>query len=164
MALEILEEIPDPAAILVLIGLGSGVCGTAIVAKSLSPATRVIGVQAENAPAVVKSWRAGRIESTERAATWAEGLATRVPASLTMDIMRRLMDDAVLVEEDDLRRACHSLLRETHQLVEGAGAATLAAAWKLRADFRGKTVVAVVSGGNLDLRELPRILAAGPLG
>ncbi len=161
MACEIFDELPHPDAILVPIGLGSGVCGTGLVAKALHPQTEVIGVQAEGASAVVQSWRSGRWVTTPEAATWAEGMATRVPAEMTLAIMRAVMDDAVLVSDDEMRVACWWILKETHNLAEGAGAAALAAAWKCRDRFRGKTVVGILSGGNLDLRELPRILAAG---
>lgn len=161
MALEVFDDLPEPDAILVPIGLGSGVCGTAIVAKGLRPATEVIGVQSESAPAGTLSWRAGEPVTTETAATWAEGIATRSSAEMTRTIMRELMDDALLVDDDELRRACRWLLEHAHTLAEGAGAATLAAAYRYRERFRGRTIVCVLSGGNLDLAELPRILAAG---
>jgi threonine dehydratase len=86
-------------------------------------------------------------------------MATRVPAELTLAIMRRLVADMVLVSDDELRQAVRLLLRLTHNLAEGAGAASTAAAAKLREQLAGKTVVGVLSGGNLDLRELARILA-----
>jgi len=161
MACEIFDALPEPDVILVPIGLGSGVCGTAIVAKHLRPQTEVIGVQAEGSAAVVRSWQAGEIKTIDSADTWAEGMATRVPARMTLDIMRALMDDALLVSDEELYRACHWILKYTHNLAEGAGAATLAAAYKHRERFAGKTVVGVLSGGNLDLAELPRILACG---
>jgi threonine dehydratase len=159
MACEIFETLPEPDVILVPIGLGSGVCGTCLVAKHRRPQTKVIGVQAENAPAVAQSWRAGTMQSTEHAHTWAEGMATRVPATMTMEIMRALMDDVILVSEDELRRAAYAILKHTHNLVEGAGAAAVAAVMHDPHRFAGQTVVAVVSGGNLDLAELPKILA-----
>lgn len=160
MACEIFDDCPAPDAIIVPVGLGSGVCGTCLVAKARRPETEVIGVQAANAPAVARAWRTGRPQRTESAATWAEGIATRVSAEMTLEIMRALMDDVLLVEDDALRRACRWLLSDTHNLAEGAGAAALAAAWEHRDRFRGKTVVGILSGGNLDPRELPRILAA----
>jgi threonine dehydratase len=164
MAWEIFDELPNPDAILVPIGLGSGICGTAIVAQSLSPATEVIGVQAEGAAAVVRSWRSGTWQTTERAATWAEGMATRRPAEMTLEIMRALMPDAILVSDDELRRACYWILCHAHHLAEGAGAAALAAAYRHRRRFAGRTVVGILSGGNLDLAQLPAILAAGDQG
>lgn len=163
MAWEIFEVLPEPDVILVPIGLGSGVCGTAIVSKAKRPATRVIGVQSTGADAVARSWQEGEMTSNECITTWAEGLATRVPAEMTMGIMRELMDDVLLVDDDELRRACYTLLKETHNIAEGAGAATLAAAFRYRERFAGQTVVGILSGGNLNLDELPGILQAGPM-
>ena len=160
MAWEIFQTMPDPDVILVPIGLGSAVCGTCIVAKHLRPQTQIIGVQAANASSVVRSWRSGKMETDERIDTWAEGLATRVPAELTLGIMRELMDDAILVSEDDMFRAAALILKHTHNLPEGAGSAAVAAAMTHRERFAGKKVVAILSGGNLDLARLPRILAA----
>ncbi|MCH7687762.1 MAG: threonine dehydratase [Planctomycetes bacterium] len=163
MACEIFDELSDPDVILVPIGLGSGVCGTAIVAKSLRPETKVIGVQAAGAAAVAQSWRTGTIQTTDKADTFAEGMATRVPAEMTLDIMRELMDDVILVSDAQLRQACYTTLKQTHNLAEGAGAAALAAAFKHRDQFQGQNVVGILSGGNLDLAELPAILEAGEL-
>jgi threonine dehydratase len=157
-ALEIFDELPNPDVILAPIGLGSGICGTAIVAAERSPKTRVIGVQSDLAPAVTLSWRSGKPVETESPKTFAEGMATRVSASMTLEIMRRLVQDIVLVSDDELRAAVRLLLRLTHNLAEGAGAASTAAALQLKDQLAGKTVVGVLSGGNLDLRELGRIL------
>ncbi|HEX3656167.1 MAG TPA: threonine dehydratase [Pirellulales bacterium] len=158
-ALEIFDDLPEPDVILVPIGLGSGICGTALVAAERRPATRVIGVQSELASAVAQSWRAGRWIEGPVPRTFAEGFATRVPAEMTLEIMRRLVHDIVLVSDDQLRESIRLLLRTTHNLAEGAGAAATAAAlYPLREQLCGKTVVGVLSGGNLDLRELARIL------
>ncbi|MCA9220741.1 MAG: pyridoxal-phosphate dependent enzyme, partial [Planctomycetales bacterium] len=145
--------------ILVPIGLGSGVCGTCLVAKHLRPRTQVIGVQAAGADAVAASWRSGRWVARSRVDTFAEGMATRVPAEMTLAIMRELMDDVILVSDDELREAVYQILKQTHNLAEGAGAATYAAAYQQRERFRGQRVVGVLSGGNLDLKMLPEILA-----
>ncbi len=158
-ALEIFDALPAPDVILVPVGLGSGICGTALVAAARCPSCRVIGVQSEGAPAVTLSWRQGRPVETETPRTFAEGMATRVPARMTLEIMRRLVHDMVLVSDVELEEAIRLLLRLTHNLAEGAGAASTAAAWKLRSQLAGKTVVGILSGGNLDLRELHRILA-----
>jgi threonine dehydratase len=158
-ALEIFEELPDPDVILVPVGLGSGICGTALVTRKLRPETRIIGVQSELAPSVTLSWRAGRAVPTETAHTFAEGVATRMPAEMTLEIMRRLVDDMMLVTDDSLRTAILWLLRVTHNLAEGAGAASTAAALQMKEHLRGKKVVGVLSGGNLDIRELSRLLA-----
>jgi threonine dehydratase len=157
-ALEVFDELPDPDVILVPVGLGSGICGTCLVAAQRRPQAQVIGVQSELAPAVTLSWREGRVVETGSPQTFAEGVATRVPAALTLDIMRRHVHDMVLVGDAALRETIRLLLRVTHNLAEGAGAATTAAALQMRPRLAGKTVVGVLSGGNLDVRELARIL------
>jgi threonine dehydratase len=107
---------------------------------------------------VTLSWRSGRIEQTSEVRTFAEGVATRRPAALTLDIMRRHVHDMVLVNDEAMREAVLLILRLTHNLAEGAGAAAVAAALQIRDQLIGKTVVGVLSGGNLDLRELAKLL------
>jgi threonine dehydratase len=160
-ALEIFEELPEPDVVLVPVGLGSGICGTALVAAARRPQTRVIGVQAEMAPAVTLSWREGRPVETGPPRTFAEGMATRVPATMTLELMRRYVADMVMVGEQALRDAILLLLRVTHNLAEGAGAAATAAAFQMQQQLAGKTVVGILSGGNLDMRELARICQTG---
>lgn len=157
--LEIFEDLPEPDVILVPVGLGSGICGTSLVAAARRPATRILGVQAELAPAVTLSWREGRSIEMDTPRTFAEGMATRMPADMTLKIMRRYVHDMILVSDAELREAIRLLLRLTHNLAEGAGAASTAAALRMREQLAGKTVVGVLSGGNLDLRELARIVA-----
>lgn len=157
-ALEIFDQLPEPDAIIVPIGLGSGICGTSLVAAARRPATQIIGVQAELAPAVTLSWREGRWVETDSPRTFAEGMATRVPAEMTLELMRKYVHEIVLVTEEELREAIRLLLRVTHNLAEGAGAASTAAALRIRERLTGKTVVGILSGGNLDMRELKRIL------
>ena len=161
-ALEIFDDLrtAPPDVVIVPVGLGSGICGLGIVAAHRSPQTKVIGVQSELAPAVTRSWREGKPVELGAPTTFAEGMATRMPADLTLDIMRKHVHDMVLVSDDELRNAIRLLLRVTHNLAEGAGAASTAAALKMREQWRGKTVVGVLSGGNLDLRELAHILAS----
>jgi threonine dehydratase len=156
--LEIMEEIPDVDAIVVPIGGGSGAAAACIVAKALSPKVKVIGVQAEEAPAVYLSWKNNRLMETPSAATFAEGLATRVAFTLTFDILSRMIDDIVLVGEKELKQAILTLLETTHQLAEGAGAASTAAAFKLRKQLQGKKVALPLTGGNLTLANLSKIL------
>lgn len=160
-AIEIFEKLSAPDVIVVPVGMGSGVCGTGIVAKHLSPKTEIIGVGAENAPANQLSFKAGSLQTTKSAQTWAEGVATRSSAELTQEIMKSVVDDFLLVSEDEMRIAAYHTLKETHNLVEGAGAAALAAILKHKDRFQGKTVVAILSGGNLNLAELPEILRVG---
>ncbi|MFN8514411.1 MAG: threonine/serine dehydratase [Thermomicrobiales bacterium] len=157
-ALELLEAAPDIDTIFVPLGGGSGVLGTATVARAVNPAIKVIGVQAEGAPAVYLSWRAGRRIETETIATFAEGLATRQPFELPLELIPRLVDELMLVSDADLRRAIVTLLRTTRQLAEGAGAAPLAAATLRRDELKGKTVGLVISGGNITIEQLREIL------
>jgi threonine dehydratase len=157
-ALEIFEALPSPDVIIVPVGLGTGICGTALVAAARSPRTRIIGVQSEAAPAVTLSWREKRWVEMPSADTFAEGMATRIPAEMTLEIMRRHVHDIILVSEQELRDAIRMVLQATHNLPEGAGAGSTAAALQLRDQLAGQTVVGILSGGNLDLRELTRIL------
>jgi threonine dehydratase len=157
-ALEIADEFPDLDAVIVPVGGGSGLCGTAIVMKRLNPRIRVIGVQTEAMPVVYRSWREGRMLALEGGRTFADGLATRVAFELPFGIMRRLVDDIVLVSEDAMRRAIVELLETGHVMAEGAGAAPLAAARQLGPALRGQKVALVVSGGNLGVDNLRWVL------
>jgi threonine dehydratase len=157
-ALEIVEDLPEVDAIIVPVGAGSGVCATAIVAKSIDPRIQVIGVQSAQAPAIQMSWASGKAVSADMR-TAAEGLATRVPFENTQRIMRKYLDDFVLVEDAAIEDAILLLLEHTHNLAEGAGAAALAAALKLRHRLAGKNVVLVMSGGNLSADQLRRLFA-----
>jgi threonine dehydratase len=156
--LEIVKEVPDVDAIIVPIGGGSGAAAACIAAKALRPRTKVIGVQAEKAPAVYLSWKNHRLMETASAGTFAEGLATRVAFTLTFDVLSRVIDDIVLVSEEELKKAILTLLETTHQLAEGAGAASTAAAFKLREQLQGKKVALPLTGGNLTLKSLSSIL------
>ena len=161
-ALEIVEALPEVDVIIVPVGAGSGACATAIVAKAINPAIQVIGVQSAQAPAMQLSWASDRTVCAEMN-TAAEGLATRVPFENTQRIMRKFLDDFVLVEDDAIDAAVLLLLEHTHNLAEGAGAASLAAALKLKPRLAGKNLVLVMSGGNLSVEQLRRVLArAGP--
>jgi threonine dehydratase len=157
-ALEIFEDVREPDVILVPIGGGSGASGCSLVRSWLGCRTKVIGVQAAGADAFAQSWRTGRRVENDSIATFAEGLATRVTFDLTFEILRRHLDDLVTLSEDELAEGVRLALRTTHNLAEGAGAATLAAAVKLRERLDGQTVVCVMSGGNLDRAVLSRIL------
>jgi threonine dehydratase len=157
--LEILEDLPEVQVVIVPIGAGSGICGTSIVAKTINPQIRVIGVQAENAPSVYRSWKEQRMVDTPSCDTFAEGLATRTAFELPLSIMRDLVDDIILVSEDELKHAIVLLLQKAHTIAEGAGAASTAAAIKLKERLQGQTVACVLSGGNLPLSTLQSILA-----
>jgi threonine dehydratase len=160
-ALEIFEEALDAEVVLVPIGGGSGACGCALVRTLLGRHAEVIGVQAAGADAFTRSWRTGTRVVGDAAATFAEGVATRVTFDLTFNILRDLLDDIVTLTEDELEDGVRLALRTTHNLAEGAGAASLAAAVKLRDRLRRKKVVCVMSGGNIDQRTLTRVLVQG---
>ena len=151
--LEILEEQPEVDVIVVPVGGGSGAAGACIVAKAIRPEIRVIGVQASAAPAAYRSWKARNLVEDE-CATHAEGLATRVPFELPQRILWEHLDDFVLVGEEELRSATRLLIEHTRNLVEPAGAASLAAALALRERLLGKRIALVLSGGNLSPAQL----------
>lgn len=160
-ALEILEDLPDVEAIFVPVGAGSGACGVCLVAKTVNPAIRVVGVQSESAPTVQRSWAEGRpVEGPME--TRHEGLQTRVAHANSLAMLRhpeRGLDDFVLVSDDDVDEAILLLLEHTRNLAEGAGAAALAAAMAQRDALAGKKVAVVISGGNIMLETLQTILA-----
>jgi len=163
-ALEIFEELPNTDVVLVPIGGGSGACGCSIVRTGIGSRAEIIGVQAERADAFTRSWRAARSDHHaarvvgEKADTFAEGMATRVTFDLTFRILNGALADVVTLSEEELAEGVRLALRATHNLAEGAGAAPIAAAVKLREHLAGKTVVCVMSGGNIDQRTLRRVL------
>jgi threonine dehydratase len=157
-AWEIFEDLPDADVILVPIGGGSGASGCALVRTWVGSRATVIGIQAAGADAFARSWRTGTRVVADRVATFAEGMATRVTFDLTFDILKRHLDDVVTLTEDELMEGIRLALRATHNLAEGAGAASLAAAVKLRDTLSGKKVVCVMSGGNIDRVTLARVI------
>jgi threonine dehydratase len=159
--LEILEEQPGVEVVIVPIGGGSGAAGACIVAKSVNPEVKVIGVQSDAAPAAYRSWRERRLVD-DRMETFAEGLATRSPFELPQRILWRLLDDFVLVSDDEIRTAQAKLIETTRNLVEAAGAAPLAAALRLRDQLVGKRVALIASGGNVSLEQLLDLLNRAP--
>ena len=158
VALEILEDLPEFDAIIVPLGAGSQAAGVSLIMKKASPDVEVIAVQAENAPSAYLSWKSGNLEATESANTMADGLATRSAFELTQGIIRDNLDDFVLVSEEELKDAIRLYVEKAHVIAEGAGAAPLAAAYKLRDRLKGKKVVLVLSGGNLTAEMLKSIL------
>jgi len=158
-ALEILEDLPDVETIIVPVGGGSGAAGVCTVVKALNPAVEVIGVQSAAAPAAFKSWKAKKLVE-DKMETFAEGVATRTAFALPQRILWEHLDDFVLVGEEDLRQAIVLMLQHTHNLAEGAGAASLAAAVKYKERLAGRKVALVLSGGNLSLEKLRWALAA----
>jgi threonine dehydratase len=157
-ALEVFDAMPDVDVIFVPIGAGSGACGCAIARTGVGSRARVVGVQAKGADAFARSWRGTTRVVGEKAETFAEGMATRVTFDLPFDILRRELDDVVTLGENELAEGIRLALRATHNLAEGAGAASLMAAMAERDRLAGKKVVCVMSGGNIDRATLSRIL------
>ncbi|HVC74953.1 MAG TPA: threonine/serine dehydratase [Candidatus Micrarchaeaceae archaeon] len=155
--LEILSDMPQIDTIIVPVGGGSGVAGACIVAKSVNPDIKVIGVQSEKAPSAYLSWQARKpVEAST--STWAEGLATRTPFELPQRILRRLLDDFVLVSDEVISSAVRFLLERNRILVEGAGASSLAAALALKDQLAGQRVVLILTGGNISITQLKAVL------
>jgi threonine dehydratase len=157
--LEILEEQPDTEVIVVPVGGGSGAAGACVVAKTIRKSVEVIGVQSEAAPAAYRSWKAGALVE-DTTSTFAEGLATRTAFEMPQQIMRKLMDDFVLVSEEVLASATRLMIEKTRNLVEPAGAAALAAVLATPGRFKDRKVAIVCSGGNISPAQLAALWPA----
>jgi threonine dehydratase len=157
-ALEIFDALPEVDYVFVPIGGGSGACGCAIVRAARQSRAKIIGVGAAGADAFAQSWRGPHRVARERADTFAEGIATRMTYDLTFAMLKDALDDVVTLDEGELRDGARAALQLTHNLAEGAGAASLAAA-RTYAPARGATVACVMTGGNLDSRAIRAILA-----
>ncbi|HKR22677.1 MAG TPA: threonine/serine dehydratase [Pyrinomonadaceae bacterium] len=149
MGLEIFEDVPNVDVIIAPAGGGSCASGNCIVANHLNSKTRVVAVQSALAPAMWHAWRNRNLDPYPTMKTEHEGLATRTPFELTNQILWALLDDFILVSDEEINEAVRTLAIQAKQIVEGAGAAPLAAALKRRDELRGKVVVAIVSGGNI---------------
>jgi len=155
--LEMLEDEPRLEVIIVPIGGGSGAAGACIVAKAINPAIRVIGVQSDASPAAYQSWQQHRLVEAPNH-TFAEGLATATAFDLPQAILWDRLDDFLLVREEEIMQAMVWMIECAHTLAEGAGAASLAAAYRLRDQLKGKKVGIVCSGGNTSLEHLRQAL------
>ncbi|HEY8550277.1 MAG TPA: threonine dehydratase [Vicinamibacterales bacterium] len=158
-ALEVFEELPEVDAVFVPIGGGSGAAGQVLVRDALGAPARIVGVQAAGADAFTRAWRSGRPVSADTMHTFAEGIATRVTFEMTFDMLSKRLDDVVLLSEDQLAEGVRLALRTTHNLAEGAGAASIAAARAYADRLAGRTIVCIMSGGNIDRTTLATILA-----
>ncbi|MBT8136716.1 MAG: threonine dehydratase [Gammaproteobacteria bacterium] len=162
LALEMIEQAQQPFdVVFVPVGGGSIAAACAVVFKALSPTTRVIGVQAENAPAQYHAWHSGEHHPFAVTETVADGLAVRVPVESTMDVMRELLDDMLLVSEDEIYAAIRCYAATVHQMAEGAGAVPLAGAMQLRTELAGHHVGLVLTGGNIESHTLIEALNGG---
>jgi len=158
IGLEIFEDLPDVDVIIAPAGGGSCAAGNCIVAHELNKDVKVIAVQSEGAPAMWHAWRNHNLDPYPTMNTEHEGLATRVPFELTNRILWQLLSDFVLVSDEQINDAIRVLAQDAKQVVEGAGAASLAAALQMRDQLRGKRVVGVVTGGNIPAARLSEIL------
>ena len=158
-AYELLRAVPDLDAVYVPIGLGSGIAGMLAARNALGLRTEIIGVVSAHADAYAQSFERGEVVSTASADTLADGLAVRVPSPAALRYLRSGVARVVRVSDDDVLAAIAALYADTHNLVEGAGAAPLAALINERERMRGRRVAVVVSGGNLDRVTLQRALA-----
>ncbi|HEY6542889.1 MAG TPA: threonine/serine dehydratase [Ktedonobacteraceae bacterium] len=151
--LEMLEDVPDLDIIFVPVGGGSGAAGVSIAAHAVNPTIQVIGVQSEASPAAYETWRQQRL-ATAPNRTFAEGLATGVAFELPQEIMREGLHDFLLLKEAEIMQGMVWMIERAHTLAEGAGAAALAGAYRMREELRGKKVGVVCSGGNTSLEHL----------
>lgn len=156
--LEVLREEPGLDALVVSVGGGSQAVGALTAARTLRPGLPVYGVQAAGASAVHDSWHAGKAVAKLSADTFADGLATRSVYALTFEPLRRGLSGFVTVTDAEIAEAVRLLLRTTHNLVEGAGAAGLAGLLALRDRLEGRRVGVILSGGNIDRATLARVL------
>jgi len=151
--LEMLEDQPDLQVIIVPIGGGSGAAGACIAARAINPGIRVIGVQSTASPAAYESWRQkSLVEFPNR--TFAEGLATGTAFALPQAILWEALHEFLLVKDEEIKQAMVWMLARAHTLAEAAGAAPLAAAYRLRDDLKEKKIGLVCSGGNTSLEHL----------
>lgn len=156
--LETLEAQPDLDYLIVPAGGGSGLSAACIVGKTIAPELKIIGVQAEGAPVIYESWKRREVLAFDRVDTFAEGLATRVAFDFPARIIWPAVDDIKLVSDREMKRAMVTLLESAHIAAEGAGAASLAAAWGMKSELEGKRVACMVSGGNVTLDGLKQAM------
>lgn len=163
IALEVVEQVPDLDAIIVPIGGGGLISGVAYTIKTLNPRVKVYGVQASGAPSMLKSIKEQKIEELESVSTIADGIAVKKPGSLTYDICSRYVDEIVTVSDDEISAAILALMEQHKLVTEGAGAVAVAAAMFGKLDLEGKKTVCLLSGGNIDVTILSRVIKRGLL-
>lgn len=161
IGLEIAEQLPDVDVVLVPIGGGGLIAGVASALRQLKPACRIIGVQAAGAASMADSLRAGHILTLPEVHTVADGIQVKTPGEKTFAICREAVDEVVTVGEAEIASAILTVLERQKLMVEGAGAVGVAVAMYGELDLRGKTVCALLSGGNLDVTMLERIITRG---
>jgi len=161
IGLEILEQLPDAAQVVVPVGGGGLISGVAFAIKKLKPSVRVIGVQAEGAPSMERSMHQGRPVQLGQVATIADGIAVKRPGDLTFELCREYVDEIVTVREDEIASAILKLMEEQKTVAEGAGAVPVAACMFRKVDTTAGKTVCVVSGGNIDVTTVSRVITKG---
>ena len=163
IGLEILEQVPDVDAVIVPVGGGGLISGVAYAIKALNPNVKVYGVQASGAPSMVKSVKEGKIKKLASVSTIADGIAVKEPGDLTFDLVSQYVDELVTVTDDEVAAAILALIEQQKLCAEGAGAVSVAAAMFNKVPVAGKKVVCLVSGGNIDVTILSRVIDRGLL-
>ena len=163
IALEILEQLHDVDAIIVPIGGGGLISGIAYTVKTLAPSVKVYGVQAAGAPSMANSIADHQIEELSSVSTIADGIAVKRPGTLTYELVEKYVDQVVTVTDDEISAAILALMEQQKLVTEGAGAVAVAAAMFGKVDIQGKKVVCVLSGGNIDVTILSRVIKRGLL-
>lgn len=161
IGLEILQQLPDVDVILVPIGGGGLIAGLAYAVKNLRPSCKIIGVQAAGAPSMYESIRQNRIITLDDVDTIADGIKVKTPGDLTFAMCQTYVDEVVTVTEDEIAAAILAVLEKQKLVAEGAGAVAIAAAMYCKLELAGKTVCALLSGGNVDVTMLERIITHG---
>lgn len=161
IGLELLEQLPDMDAVVVPIGGGGLISGVAFAIKQLNPKIKVYGVQAAGAPSMFNSIKDGKIERLDSVATIADGIAVKEPGENTFELVKKYVDEIVTVTEDEISCAILSLIEHQKLISEGAGAVSVAAVMFDKIPVKGKKVVCLVSGGNIDVTILSRVIRRG---
>ncbi len=161
IGLEILDQLADVDAVICPVGGGGLISGVAYAIKTLNPGVKVYGVQAENAPSMAQSMRDGQAITLNTVATFADGIAVKHPGDTTFAMVRDYVDDVVTVSEDEIAAAILALMEKQKLVAEGAGAVSVAAAMFGKLPIQGKNVCCLVSGGNIDVNILSRVITRG---
>lgn len=163
IGLELLKQLPELDAVIVPIGGGGLIAGIATCIKNINPRCKVYGVQAQGAPSMVNAMELHELHSLDRVSTVADGIAVKTPGSLTFDLCEKYVDDIVTVTEDEIATAILTLIEQQKLIAEGAGAVSVAAAMFNKLPIKGQNIACVVSGGNIDVSILSRVINRGLL-
>ena len=163
IGLELIEQVPDLDAVVVPVGGGGLISGVAFALKSLNPNIKVYGVQSAGAPSMVNSLADNKIECLDRVSTIADGIKVKEPGEHTFEYCKKYVDDVVTVTDDEVSSAILALIEQHKLISEGAGAVSVAAVMFNKVPVKGKKVVCLVSGGNIDVTILSRVIKRGLL-